>query len=363
MFNSPAPRATPRRTALRPRETMSRGTPSIYSERASERDRVEPGTPSARSSRLAVSRASPTSTAGETIRTVRADDQVGEKVYWARNERVAISSAGQLPREVQALVKDSDLTTQPVSGHLDLESGFALVTTSDGCVAWNFVKVGVELGEMWMGVNGTQRTQSSPTCYPFPAPPPSRPQSGVPPPILAALYVSSNNSEPGVILLSPTGELRFWDSMSLALANVERYQVVQLELGSDDYAERIWHVEGNVFVITTTTSLAFRLTIVSQGGRLVPSVAPLTRPGGIFGRASTILFSAGEDREGITAVTMEGGNVYMLAGRTVQKWVIGPDGHKFIQDTELYDAVGSALFEDRWSSGNITLELRDLVGL
>lgn len=137
--------------------------------------------------------------------------------------------------------------------------------------------------------------------------------------------------------------------------------------------------QGNVFVITTTTSLAFRLTIVSQGGRLVPNVAPLTRPGGIFGRASTILFSAGEDREGITAVTMEGGSVYMLAGRTAQKWVIGPDGHKvrydrrrhrteadcgqFIQDTELYDAVGSALFEDRWSSGNITLELRDLVGL
>jgi nuclear pore complex protein Nup133 len=137
--------------------------------------------------------------------------------------------------------------------------------------------------------------------------------------------------------------------------------------------------QGNVFVITTTTSLAFRLTIVSQGGRLVPSVVPLTRPGGIFGRASTTLFSAGEDREGITAVTMEGGNVYMLAGRTVQKWVIGPDGHKvcfnlrrhrteanrwqFIQDSELYDAVGNALFEDRWSSGNITLDLSDLVGL
>jgi hypothetical protein len=137
--------------------------------------------------------------------------------------------------------------------------------------------------------------------------------------------------------------------------------------------------QGNVFVITTTTSLAFRLTIVSQGGRLVPSVALLTRPGGMFGRASTILFNAREDREGITAVTMEGGNVYMLAGRTVQKWVIGPDGHKvffnvrnipteakrgqFIQDSELYDAVGNALFEDRWSSGNITLELSDLVGL
>jgi nuclear pore complex protein Nup133 len=46
-----------------------------------------------------------------------------------------------------------------------------------------------------------------------------------------------------MILVSPSGELRFWESMSLALSNVERYQGVQLDLGADDYAERIWKVE------------------------------------------------------------------------------------------------------------------------
>jgi nuclear pore complex protein Nup133 len=47
---------------------------------------------------------SPTSSAGETVRTIRNDDGV-ERLYWSRDERVAVTSAGQLPREVQALVK------------------------------------------------------------------------------------------------------------------------------------------------------------------------------------------------------------------------------------------------------------------
>ena len=46
-----------------------------------------------------------------------------------------------------------------------------------------------------------------------------------------------------MILASSTGEIRFWESMSLALANVERFQSLQLDLGEDDFAERIWQVD------------------------------------------------------------------------------------------------------------------------
>jgi nuclear pore complex protein Nup133 len=44
-------------------------------------------------------------------------------------------------------------------------------------------------------------------------------------------------------LVSSTGEIRFWENMSLALANVERYQTLELELGEGDFAERIWKVD------------------------------------------------------------------------------------------------------------------------
>lgn len=131
MFSSPAPRATPRKSIYRRAGdpgSASRagssvlGTPSLYSERERGRER-EPATPSARgaSSRIATLReASPVSTSGvtaggETVRTARYD-AVGEwsdKVYWSRDERMAVSALGGLPREVQDVVKRSGMYALP----------------------------------------------------------------------------------------------------------------------------------------------------------------------------------------------------------------------------------------------------------
>ena len=110
MFNSPAPRLTPRRAPSRLRDSVShsRGTQSIFSE-SEVRSRHDTHAPSV-SSRLAVPRgqaASPTSSAGDTIRTGRGEVEGYEKVMWARDERFAVGSAGALPREVQAVVKQT----------------------------------------------------------------------------------------------------------------------------------------------------------------------------------------------------------------------------------------------------------------
>lgn len=83
-----------------------------------------------------------------------------------------------------------------------------------------------------------QRTQSSPTVYPFPA---SSSASRNPAPALAAFH-QSGTTEPGLILVSPSGEVRFWEHLSLALSNVDRYQTIQLDLQGDS-VERIWSVE------------------------------------------------------------------------------------------------------------------------
>jgi nuclear pore complex protein Nup133 len=170
MFNSPAPRQTPRRGVNRPRDSvsLSRGTPSIFSDQQDaqslqpNRYPIAPLTPSIRGSRLAVARGlppSPTSSAGETIRTARAETDSYERVIWAKNDRTVVSSAGGLPKEVQSIIKQSgeytdhcvefsadlvaglDMMTTPVSGHLDTASGFAFITTSTACIAWNYQKV------------------------------------------------------------------------------------------------------------------------------------------------------------------------------------------------------------------------------
>ncbi|WRT63927.1 uncharacterized protein IL334_000854 [Kwoniella shivajii] len=345
MFNSPSTRATPRKAASRASVARSRHqTPSIFSESASL---AQAPTPSIRSSRLAVVKrgASPTSSAGDTVRTTRIDEGYEkDRVFWSRDERHLVASLGQVPKEVASLIRGSDLVVNPIAGHVDPQSGFAMVSSPSTCIAWNY----------------TKRTHSAPTTYTFPSPPASYSITSTQPPTLAVLYTGSSSSEPGMVLVSTTGEIRFWESMSLALANVDRYQEIYVELGEDDFIERLWTIDGNNFLLTTTTSLAFRLTISASGGRLVPSLTSLTRPGGMFGRASAQIFNVREDREGISSVTSAGGYVYIMAQRMIQKWAFGHDGQKFIQEFDLHETAGSWLF-DNWSNGNVSLELNDVV--
>jgi nuclear pore complex protein Nup133 len=164
MFSSPAPRATPRKSLYRPPGSASRAgtaTPSLASERGDkrerERERREPATP--RSRIVALRGASPgaSSIGGESTRTLRHDDAV-DQMYWARDERCAVSSLGPLPREVQDVIRrsgrllvglwwvqgadsDTDLVTSRISGHADIGSGYAFVATPTACVVWNYAKV------------------------------------------------------------------------------------------------------------------------------------------------------------------------------------------------------------------------------
>nr|XP_019002973.1 uncharacterized protein I203_04767 [Kwoniella mangroviensis CBS 8507]OCF66434.1 hypothetical protein I203_04767 [Kwoniella mangroviensis CBS 8507] len=313
MFSSPSTRATPRKAASRASLARSRHqTPSIFAESASL---SQAPTPSVRSSRLAVVKrgASPASSAGDTVRTTRQDEGYErDRVSWSRDERHLVSSLGPLPKEVASLVKSSDLAANPIAGHVDSKSGFAMVASPSVCIAWNY----------------TKRTHSAPTTYTFPAPSVSYSTTPTQPPTLAALYTGSASSEPGMILVSTSGEIRFWESMSLALANVERFQEIYVELGEDDFIDRLWKIDGNNFLLTTTSSFVFRLTISSSGGRVVPTLTNLTRPGGMFGRASAQIFIAREDKVGISSVASTSGDVYVMARRMLQKWAFSPDGQK-----------------------------------
>lgn len=46
-----------------------------------------------------------------------------------------------------------------------------------------------------------------------------------------------------MILVNSTGEIRIWESMSLALSNVDRNMGLQLDLGEDEFVEKIWKVD------------------------------------------------------------------------------------------------------------------------
>lgn len=300
MFSSPA-RPTPRR-GLRTRESLSR---SAF-DNASVVTRSRLGS---------VRQLSPASSGGESTRTVRLQDN--DEVYWSRDERHSVISNGPLPSEVYNVLNDPefDFIVEGATAQIDSGSGFALVSTPTSCFAWNYAK----------------KTHSSPTVYTFPAPIPSRSHLPHIPPPLAAFY-GARAAEPGLVLVSATGEVRLWESMSLALANVNRFQPLELPLGSEDFAERIWRLDDSNFVVTTTSSAAFHISVVNQGGRLVPTAQPFTRPGGLFNRASPVIFDSSE-RNGIVAVTPIQGGVCLLGRSTLQAWQALPDGSLKVSHT------------------------------
>ncbi|OWZ65412.1 hypothetical protein AYX14_06233 [Cryptococcus neoformans] len=310
--------------------------------RAQTPRRQQPQQPRSRLQTLRVTN-SPAPSIAETIRTERPVDEK-EKVFWSKDERHSVISLGKLPEEAAVLIKTSDLVVDPVTAQVDGKTGFALVSSPRACIAWNYSK----------------RTHSAPTIYAFPAPLPTSSPSRFPPPVLSALCTST--SEPGMILVSSTGEIRYWESMSLALSNVERYQQLFLDLPQGDWIERLVKVDGNNFILTTTSSQAYRLSITSSSGRLSPVLTPLMRPGGMFGRASPVIFGAKHDRFGIRSVASNGANVYLMAQKSIQKWSFTGDGQKLVQEYDVYEAIGRELFEN-WSSINVTIDLEDIVTL
>lgn len=84
----------------------------------------------------------------------------------------------------------------------------------------------------------------------------------------------------------------------------------------------------NCILVTTSTSLVFRLNFTSHSGRSVISETPLTRSSGMFGRSSSVIFSAGEDKDGIAGVAIRNETVWIMAGRMAQKWHFSQTGQK-----------------------------------
>ncbi|BEI95350.1 hypothetical protein CcaverHIS631_0102990 [Cutaneotrichosporon cavernicola] len=269
------------------------------------------------------------------------------RLLWSRDARHSVTAAGVLPTEVARQVENADFILHTVAAQLDPASGFALVSGPDSCLAWKYTK-----------------QASNPTVSVFPAPQPTRSHMATVPPALAAFY---GTTEPGLLLVSATGEVRFWESMGLALHNVQRFQSLQLDVGLD-FAEHLWKIDEATFVVTTTASTGFRLSIVHEGGRLVPKAIAFTRASGmsIFTRQSTAIFHDTAERNGIVAAAPAQGGCFLLGRSTLQMWNLGLDGSvRLGWEIDIRESIGSLLLntDGAWSSGNMLLMFNDLVAV
>jgi hypothetical protein len=59
-------------------------------------------------------------------------------------------------------------------------------------------------------------------------------------------FFSGSGLEPGVVSVSPDGEIRAWENMSLGLGNMDRFQKTYLELVQVDVFDKLWKLDVRV---------------------------------------------------------------------------------------------------------------------
>ncbi|KAG2157173.1 hypothetical protein DEU56DRAFT_7542 [Suillus clintonianus] len=186
----------------------------------------------------------------------------GRETLYARTDEISVAFHSALPFEARRELKGADFYSQPWTGAVDAITGYALAASSNTCFVWHHTK--------------------PTTCYILPCPPSSQDYAHPPSAPFHALVPSRSRSEPGLVLLSLRGDIRFWDSITSGLAGGGSFESINLELGEGEYTSGLLRVDGQIYIASTSHGRLFRLTLTSQSGRHTLSArlfAPPPTPG------------------------------------------------------------------------------------
>lgn len=128
-----------------------------------------------------------------------------------------MSTAFQLPAEVQELVNKSGLTYgDMLSLSLDFSAGVALLTTPNFLYTWTIANKAsaayhhYNLSRFAVPPSNVSTDDLSIAVY-------------APLPLACLVHYGSRAREPGLLVSSVDGHLRFWDGLSIARTGVERF--------------------------------------------------------------------------------------------------------------------------------------------
>ncbi|PLW07853.1 hypothetical protein PCANC_24721 [Puccinia coronata f. sp. avenae] len=266
----------------------------------------------------------------------------------------AVTAYSPLPSDVVKMVSKVDINVDALKGHIDHVTGFACVWSRRVCCVWNF----------------TRRTATLPTCYSFPCPISNTNSVLVntlaPLPLASLISHSSNLSnatrrEPGLLLISTTGELRAWDSLSLALSGVDKFATIQIQLQDAELVrclQPLMSCPGS-FIIATSHTRLFRISIspgmsgrptvvsslMSRSTTWGTKLGSLIRWGQAYDpKAGIVALAASPPLEGDTS--MVGGEVWALeVTGNLQRWQLGftSGSEKFLWEKEINSIVLESL--------------------
>ncbi|KAJ7632668.1 hypothetical protein FB45DRAFT_978375 [Roridomyces roridus] len=287
----------------------------------------------------------------------------GVEITFAKSEELSVSFYANLPVEVKQVLKNADFYTDAYSGLIDTLTGFALVASAQTCFVWQHA----------------QAVKGTPTCYIF-ACPQDYDRSDPP---FHELVPYTSTREPGLILVSLSGQVRFWDSIGIGLAGGQNYSTADLGLSSDEVVTNFLRADAQTYILSTSSGLLFRLILTSAGGKHHLTTHPFSRPATGLSLSRLIpSFLAPSQSSSQNPLTPEVGNVSSIAlgARTptggtdlwalvdtrIQRWEMKLEGwEEPLLDEEIAGVARSALrsaFGDSVEKDNARLDL-ELVDL
>ncbi|KAF8910963.1 methyltransferase type 11 [Gymnopilus junonius] len=273
----------------------------------------------------------------------------------SKNE-MTVSFYANLPLEVKQVLRIADFNLEPYSGGIDTVTGFALVTSFQTCFVWQHA----------------QAIKGIPTCYIFSCP--YNPH--LPRPPFHALVPQGSSREPGLILVSPGGQIRFWDSISMGLAGGDNFVQSQLEdLDFDEEVTNLVRIDPQTYALSTSYGRLYRLIITSIGGKYHITIRAFARPPstGSFSRyipflssSSSSSYDTKDKARHIHAVSLGHQSpsgereLFALANGRIQHWSLKPEGwEELLLDIDPTTYIAQFL-QDKGKNRNLQSEYQDL---
>ncbi|KAI0807541.1 hypothetical protein C8Q74DRAFT_1213431 [Fomes fomentarius] len=188
--------------------------------------------------------------------------EVGVKsaAVFSKSKEMTVTFYAQLPLEVRQALRNADFYREGYTGDVDPVTGFAVVASLDTCFVWKY----------------SQALTGTPTCYIFECP-----HEPYPPPMTTpfhALVPFGSQREPGLIVSSNIGQIRFWDSIGMGLAGGDNFSFSLLNLESGENVTSLTRADPQTFIVSTSVGRLFRLSLTSSGGKYHLSHHVFSRP-------------------------------------------------------------------------------------
>ncbi|KAJ4487908.1 hypothetical protein J3R30DRAFT_3654300 [Lentinula aciculospora] len=299
---------------------------------------------------------------GSSVDSEKSFVKSGFEHVFGKSDQLTVSFYANLPLEVTQILRNADFYPGAYSGEIDTLTGFALVASVKTCFVWQHA----------MAVKGI------PTCYIFTCPYYSK-QTGTP---FHSLVSWGSGREPGLILISPVGEIRFWDSVGIGLAGGDRYSTTYLELITGHTVTGLKRVDTQTYVVSTTFGSVYKLVLTSTGGKYHLTSHPFSKPSPSLSLSRLIPFFSSSSSTTVQVVSEPGNisaialgaqttdgsqEIWVLINQRVQRWAMQLEGwEEVLQDGDVDDVIRSAVRKTFGDSvekddAKLDLELLDLV--